>query len=915
MISTTRPRGRARKRALVPRLVALEDRIVLATLIVNPAGGPGVYTTIGAAVTAANPAGDTIQIVPATYTEQLTIGKSLTMTGTGPGAIIQSPTTLTQDPVTGLYALVEINNGATVNMSDLTIQGPVGPFTQPATISAGILVVGGATANVTNSMIAHIRNDPLTGVGNTGQAIQIGGARGSGLVGTATITNDIITDYQKTGILVRGGSTATITGNTITGSGPTPAIAQNGIQIDLGATATITGNTVTGNEYTGSTPNPTDSNQATGILINNFPPVISGGPITVSNNTIGGTAAGAGNDLGISSSAPEITVQITGNTLQGNRFEGILLSDGTASVSNNTISGSNIGMAVVAFSGDTANANGTLTSNNITNSGNGGVTFPGAGILLLNETGATTTAQATAHFNRIVGNSVGLNNTTAAATDATLNWWGSNTGPNTIGNDTTSSNVTTGPWLVLGLSTSFTTIGPGGTAAVTASVLKDSNGATHSAAPFFPDGVPIAFAATGGTMTPASAPTQSGVASSSFTSTTSGAASASATLDNQTLSTPITIQPLSITQPATPQEILVGQPFGQQFQASGGAGGFTYTVAVGQLPPGLALDPSTGLLSGSPTTPGSYAFSVQATDLSTATAAAGLTLVVYPPVTISPNTPSVGTVGTPYADQLAATGGLGTITFALASEMALPPGLALSAAGLISGTPSTAGTFPFTVTASDQRGNSDALALTIMVLPRPITQPAPVVEGLQRFGFHAQPTTFVLTFSTALEPASAEDVANYRLNPISGHHLGQAIPIKKTTYDPATHTVTLHPAHRVYLFRQYRLLVNGSTATGVAGATGLLLDGKGNGQPGSDYIQVFGSSILAGPAPAFAARTIPGARHARIGWEYATTRAPRPVPHSPFSAGRIGATQAGHAHARLGAEAVDAALATRSSAR
>jgi hypothetical protein len=219
--------------------------------------------------------------------------------------------------------------------------------------------------------------------------------------------------------------------------------------------------------------------------------------------------------------------------------------------------------------------------------------------------------------------------------------------------------------------------------------------------------------------------------------------------------------------------------------------------------------------------------------------------------------------------------------------------------------------------ASDQRGASDALALTIMVLPRPITQPAPVVEGLQRFGFHAQPTTFVLGFSTALAPASAEDVANYRLNPILGHHLGQAIPIKAAIYDPVARTVKLHPAHRVYLFRHYRLRVNGSTPTGVAGATGLLLDGSGNGQPGSDYIQVFGSSILAGPASAFAVRTIPGARHSRAGRAYSVTSAPGPVPHTVHSAGRgerIGATAAGQIHVRLGAEAMDAVLATRSSA-
>jgi hypothetical protein len=124
---------------------------------------------------------------------------------------------------------------------------------------------------------------------------------------------------------------------------------------------------------------------------------------------------------------------------------------------------------------------------------------------------------------------------------------------------------------------------------------------------------------------------------------------------------------------------------------------------------------------------------------------------------------------------------------------------------------------------------------------------APTVQTLQRLGFRAQPMTFVLTFSTVLEQATAEDVANYRLNPIFGHHLGHAIQIKAAVYDPLAHTVTLQPVHRVLLFGNYRLLVNGSTPTGVTGARGLLLDGKANGQPGSDFVTTFGKKILAGP--------------------------------------------------------------------
>ena len=65
---TPRPRGRFAQ----PRLEALEDRTLLATIIVNPGG------SIQAAVNGAA-SGDTILVNPGTYTEQVTINKNLTL--------------------------------------------------------------------------------------------------------------------------------------------------------------------------------------------------------------------------------------------------------------------------------------------------------------------------------------------------------------------------------------------------------------------------------------------------------------------------------------------------------------------------------------------------------------------------------------------------------------------------------------------------------------------------------------------------------------------------------------------------------------------------------------------------------------------------------------------------------------------
>jgi hypothetical protein len=538
-----RTSGRRRVPTFLPRLTVLEDRTLLAVNLFGP-GGVFInsFPTIQGAVNAAAASGDTIKVDPGMYPEQVTIGKSLTLEGDGPNVIIQSPTTLTPDPL-ALRAVVELNNAAMVTINNMTIQGPVASGQR---IDAGILVVGGATADVTNPTIADIAASPLSGAGNTGNAIQIGGPRGiTTQVGTATITNDVITGYQKTGILVRGGSSATIAGSTVSGVGPTPVVAQNGIQIDLGATATIVGNTISGNEYTGTSgggfgPDPTSNTQAFGILINSSPPVLPGGPIIVSNNTI------TDNDAGIFSSNPTApTITISGNTVENNRFEDILLSQGIATVSNNTITGSNIGVAIIPFAGDTTNSEGTLISNNITNNGNGGLSFPGAGILLLNPTGATTTALLTAaNFNRIVGNSVGLNNTTAATVDAINNWWGSNAGPGGAGSDTVSGPVTFNPWLVLQVTASPTSVDPGGVASVVASLTTNSSGMDTSALGHVPDGIPVSFAATLGGISPTASATVSGKAVATFTAgTLSGMATVFATVDNQTSSAAITIAP------------------------------------------------------------------------------------------------------------------------------------------------------------------------------------------------------------------------------------------------------------------------------------------------------------------------------------------------------------------------------------
>jgi hypothetical protein len=72
------------------------------------------------------------------------------------------------------------------------------------------------------------------------------------------------------------------------------------------------------------------------------------------------------------------------------------------------------------------------------------------------------------------------------------------------------------------------------------------------------------------------------------------------------------------------------------------------------------------------------------------------------------------TVGNPYSATLAASGGTPPYTWSIVSGF-LPPGLSLSAAGIIAGTPSTPGAFTFSVGVSDAQGRSTQAALTLSV--------------------------------------------------------------------------------------------------------------------------------------------------------------------------------------------------------
>jgi hypothetical protein len=143
----------------------------------------------------------------------------------------------------------------------------------------------------------------------------------------------------------------------------------------------------------------------------------------------------------------------------------------------------------------------------------------------------------------------------------------------------------------------------------------------------------------------------------------------------------------------------------------------TWSIVDGALPPGLALGASDGLISGMPTTEGSYGFTVRAALADQRSDTKALAIVVRRAVAVSaPEVPG-SEVRMPFLLPLTATGGTGTFTWSLTSG-ALPPGVTLAPTGTIAGIPTRAGSYAFTATATDTESRTGAYRGTLVVAPR-----------------------------------------------------------------------------------------------------------------------------------------------------------------------------------------------------
>ena len=178
-------------------------------------------------------------------------------------------------------------------------------------------------------------------------------------------------------------------------------------------------------------------------------------------------------------------------------------------------------------------------------------------------------------------------------------------------------------------------------------------------------------------------------------------------------------QPALVITSSSLQKATVGTPYTATLAASGGSS-FSWTLAAGALPAGLTLS-ADGVLAGTPTTAGSYTFTVRVSSGGRSTTKQ-LGLIVVDKLTVSAPADQTWEVRRPLAIPISAHGGTPGYRWAISGTLPEDTGFidyeGDGTTSYLKGVPAQAGSFPLTLTVTDADGQSAQLTLTLTVAPK-----------------------------------------------------------------------------------------------------------------------------------------------------------------------------------------------------
>jgi hypothetical protein len=196
---------------------------------------------------------------------------------------------------------------------------------------------------------------------------------------------------------------------------------------------------------------------------------------------------------------------------------------------------------------------------------------------------------------------------------------------------------------------------------------------------------------------------------------------------------------LSIVTTSLPPGV-AGVAYSATLAATGGTAPYSWSITAGSLPTGVRLGSSTGIISGTPTAPGTFSFTATVADSASPpnVASVGLSITITGSLHILTTSLPAGVSGVAYSATLAATGGTAPYSWSITAG-ALPTGVSLgSSTGIISGTPTAQGTFSFTATVADSASPpnvaSVGLSITITGSLHILTTSLPPGQVGKRYG-------------------------------------------------------------------------------------------------------------------------------------------------------------------------------------